>query len=75
METLLLITAISFGGGWLLGDKSSEVTVTCKPEPLVVVTCAVPTPPADDSFGATTDKLVEVVGQYKQCRAACMPSP
>jgi len=28
------------------------------------------TPLADDSFGATTRKLIEVAGIYRECRAA-----
>lgn len=27
---------------------------------------------SDDSFGATTLKLVEVAGQYRKCRAAAL---
>jgi hypothetical protein len=28
-------------------------------------------PLRDDSFGATTEKLIEVIGIYRECRAAC----
>lgn len=40
------------------------------PSLLVVASCPPLTPLSDDSFGATTLKLVEVSGIYYQCRAA-----
>jgi hypothetical protein len=40
--------------------------------PLVVASCPELTPLAGDSFGATTIKLLEVVGMYWQCRAAAL---
>jgi hypothetical protein len=40
--------------------------------PLVVASCPELTPLADDSFGGTTRKLLEVVGLYWQCRAAAL---
>jgi hypothetical protein len=39
---------------------------------LAVVSCPVLTPPYDNSFEATTLKLVEVVGIYRKCRAAAL---
>ena len=42
------------------------------PEPLVIASCPDLTPLADKSFGATTEKLVEVVGIYYECRAAAL---
>jgi len=42
------------------------------PSPLVVVSCPPLTPLADPSFGATTLKLIEVAGQYRECRAAAL---
>jgi len=33
------------------------------------------TPLADNSFGATVEKLVEVAGIYHQCRAAALAAP
>ena len=39
---------------------------------LAVVSCPVLTPPYDNSFEATTLKLIEVVGIYKRCRAAAL---
>lgn len=38
----------------------------------MVASCPVLTPLADDTFGATTLKLVEVAGQYNECRAAAL---
>lgn len=43
-----------------------------QPSPLVVASCPELTPLADASFGATTAKLVEVAGQYRECRAAAL---
>lgn len=43
--------------------------------PLVVSNCPPLTPLADDSFGATTNKLIEVVGTYYRCREAALGSP
>lgn len=40
--------------------------------PLVAAACPELTPLADDSFGATTRKLLEVVERYWQCRAAAL---
>ena len=40
--------------------------------PLVQAACPELTPLADDSFGATTRKLLEVVERYWQCRAAAL---
>ena len=71
MEIIILVGVLAFGGGWWLGG--TDVEVDCKPDPLIITSCIAPTPPASDTFGATTEKLVEVVGQFKACRAACMP--
>ena len=40
--------------------------------PLVVASCPDLTPLADDSFGATTLKLIDVAGQYRKCRRAAL---
>lgn len=43
--------------------------------PLVVASCPKQLPAlADDSFGATTDTLVRVIGIYRECRAAALGS-
>jgi hypothetical protein len=38
----------------------------------LTVSCPPLTPLTDDSFGATTLKLIEVAGQYRQCREAAL---
>ena len=38
----------------------------------MLANCPELTPLADDSFGATTSKLVEVGTQYRECRAAAL---
>lgn len=38
----------------------------------MVASCPPLTPLSDDTFGATTLKLVEVAGQYAECRAAAL---
>jgi hypothetical protein len=42
------------------------------PDPLVTAACPELTPLTDPSFGATTQKLVEVGGQYNICRTAAL---
>lgn len=42
------------------------------PTPLVVASCPDLTPLNDDSFGATSLKLIEVAGQYRKCRQAAL---
>lgn len=42
------------------------------PSPLVVASCPELAPLTDPSFGATTLKLIEVAGQYRECRAAAL---
>lgn len=71
MIELLLVGVLAFGGGWWLGG--TDVEADCKSEPLIIAACIAPTPPASDTFGDTTLKLVEVVSQYRLCRAACLP--
>lgn len=47
-------------------------TLTPPSNDLAVVSCPALTPPYDNSFEATTLKLIEVVGIYKRCRAAAL---
>lgn len=42
-------------------------------QPLVVASCPPLTPLAGESFGDTTVKLIEVAGQYHECRCAALP--
>lgn len=39
---------------------------------MAVALCPELTPLSDDSFGATTTKLVEVAGIYRTCREAAL---
>lgn len=38
----------------------------------MVAACPKLTPLSDDSFGATTLKLIEVANQYRECREAAL---
>lgn len=54
---------------------SGCVSFGCKPppiSPLVIANCPDIQPPGDDSFGATTNALVQVAGQYRKCQAAAL---
>jgi hypothetical protein len=46
--------------------------VLLRADPLVVASCPQLTPLSDSSFGATTEKLVQVAGQYRECRCAAL---
>lgn len=46
---------------------------TMRTDPLLAASCPPPTPLSDPSFGATTLKLIEVAGQYRECRCAALP--
>lgn len=63
MGLIISLNAIALTGCALL-TKPSTVA------PLVVANCPKLTPLSEDTFGATTSKLVEVAGIYYQCRAA-----
>lgn len=45
-----------------------------EPSPLVLASCPDLAPLSDDTFGATTMKLVEVAGQYRKCQRAAIGS-
>jgi len=42
-------------------------------DPLLSASCPPLTPLADPTFGATTLKLIETAGQYRECRCAALP--
>jgi hypothetical protein len=42
-------------------------------DPLLEASCPPLTALSDPSFGATTLKLIEVAGQYRECRCAALP--
>lgn len=71
MIEALLVASLSFAGGWWVGHEDSAVTVECRNEPLVTSECVDISPPADDSFGATTASYISLVGQYRKCKTAC----
>lgn len=56
----------------LTGCASSMKPLPTAPNLLLTASCPPLTPLADDSFGATTLKLVEVAGLYHRCRTAAL---
>lgn len=68
MIELLLIAVLSGYAGWNL--KPDADLVPCPVSPLVQAICVAPTPPADDTFGATTEALADAVFKYRLCRVA-----
>ena len=72
MIEILLALAASFGSGWYVGHENP--TVSCVVPAQVIENCIEIQPPENDTFGATTTKLIEVVGQYRKCKAACEAS-
>ena len=72
MIEIILALALTFGAGFYVGHENP--TVSCLNAPLIETNCIELQPPTDPSFGATTSKLIEVVGQYRKCKAACEAS-
>ena len=70
MKSLSIAIAVT-----LLTGCAASMPPSPGPSPLTVASCPSLTPLADDSFGATAAKLVEVAGQYYQCRAAALAAP
>jgi len=68
---ILLALLIGFGGGWYVAPTK---TVDCRDNALVIASCPPPTEMTDPSFGAYVLKVQEQGGQYRECRAACLPS-
>ena len=64
IPTLLALTLIT--------GCSASTKPLLHPDPLVIASCPDLTPLSDKSFGATTEKLVEVAGIYYECRAAAL---
>lgn len=71
IETILVLL-VTFGGGFYVGHENP--TVSCISASQVTENCIELTPLESDTFGATTTKLIEVVGQYRKCKAACEAS-
>ena len=65
---------IAIAATTLSGCSSLTPRLPPAPNPLLTVSCPDLTPLADDSFGATTLKLIEVAGIYYRCRAAALGS-
>ena len=72
MIEIIAALALSFGAGYFVGHENP--TVSCLDATLIETNCVELDPPTDPSFGATTSKLIEVVGQYRKCKAACEAS-
>ena len=72
MIEIILVLAATFGGGFYAGHANP--TVSCLNQPLITANCIELQPPVNDTFGATTTSLIEVVGQYRKCKAACEAS-
>ena len=66
-STVIAATVLSSCSGSMPRSQTAQA-----PSPLVVASCPPLQPLADDSFGATTRKLLEVVERYYQCRAAAL---
>lgn len=56
----------------IVGCETLPPPSPAKRNPLVVANCPKLAPLSDDSFGATTAKLVDVSQQYNECRAAAL---
>ena len=72
IETILYFV-LAFGGGYFAGHKDSTrtVSVECRDSSLITVQCVEIFPPADESFGATTDSYISLIDTYKKCKSAC----
>ena len=71
IETVLILVA-TFGSGFWVGHQNP--TVSCLSTPQITENCIELQPPVNDTFGATTTSLIEVVTQYRKCKAACEAS-
>lgn len=58
-----------------LGCSSSMTRSEPPANPLIRANCPELVPLTDDSFGATTLKLIEVAGVYYRCREAALKPP
>lgn len=65
--TLSILTA-----ALLLTACSWPTKPSTESNPLVISSCPVLTPLASDTMGGLLDKLVEVSGQYYECREAAL---
>lgn len=49
-----------------------DVTVHHEVSPLTIAACPPPTPMLGDDFGWTTEKVMSMGKQYRNCREACL---
>jgi hypothetical protein len=64
--------AVGLSCALLVGCEALTQRAPAEPSPLVIAACPPLQPLGDDSFGATTLKLIEVAIQYRKCRAAAL---
>jgi hypothetical protein len=69
MEIIVVIAF--FLGGYEYGKASVPVKV-CENQSLIAANCPDIVPPADASFGATTESYTSLVPQYRKCQKACV---
>ena len=72
MIEIILALSVAFGSGYWVGHE--HPTVNCATPAQITENCIDVEPPIDASFGSTTTKLVELIGTYKRCKAACEAS-
>lgn len=75
-SALKLLCAITFAM-WIAAMLTGCGTLSTRPSadgpsPLVQASCPQLTPLSDDTFAATSLKLIEVAGIYHECRAAAL---
>lgn len=66
-KCLCIVTA-----GILMLGCAQSMKPSCPPAQILAQCPATLGPLADNTFGATADKLVEVTGRYYRCRAAAL---
>ncbi len=69
---MLIVVCAALYAGYVVGKRDSEVTT--RVNPLVIASCIDPIAfsPENKTFGATTKSIVNMAGQYKLCRTACL---
>lgn len=68
VKSLCIVSAVTILQG------CQPLTRPSQDRSLIPLSCPPLVPLTDDSFGATTLKLIEVAGQYHKCRAAALAS-
>ena len=69
---MVVIIAATMYAGYTLGLRNSAVSVEVSP--LVITSCIDISAfsPTDKTFGATTKAMINLAGQYRACRTACL---